>query len=104
MDQNEKPAARNGGPKNILITDWKPHQKNTLRGFFSATLASGLVLHDLMLHEKDGERWIGFPSREWTDSQGLKHYARIVEFSSRAAGDRFREAVLSALGEQVGTL
>jgi hypothetical protein len=60
------------------------HEKKSLRGFFTATLPSGLVLHDLTLHERNGERWIGFPAREWINAKGEKQYTRFAEFASRA--------------------
>jgi hypothetical protein len=28
-----------------------------------------------MFHEKDGARWIGFPAKEYTDSQGQRQFA-----------------------------
>jgi hypothetical protein len=100
-----KPAARadGGGHRNIEIADWKPHRKNTLVGFFSAIFPSGFVMHDLALHEKNGARWIGFPGRQWFNAQGEKQYAQFVEFSSRGAGDRFRDAVLAALDRHLET-
>jgi hypothetical protein len=96
---NAKPAEGNGGHRDreIVISGWKPHSKNTLAGFFTATLASGLVLHDLMLHEKGESRWIAFPAREWTNEQGVKQYARFIEFRDRVTADKFRDAVLAAL-------
>jgi hypothetical protein len=80
----------------IRILEWKPYEKNTLKGFLSVELASGLVLHSLMLHEKNGSRWIGFPAREWVH-EGIKQFARFIEFRDRAAADRFRDQVLDAL-------
>jgi hypothetical protein len=97
-----KPAGDNGGYREIVIADWKPHDKNTLKGFFTASLPSGLVFHDLMLHEKSGTRWIAFPGREWKSSQGNRQYARFVEFRDRATADRFRDAVLAALDRCFG--
>jgi hypothetical protein len=96
-----KPAARNGGHREIVIAAWRPHRKNSLVGFFTATLPSGLVLHDLMLHERNGARWISFPAREWKNAQGEKQYARLIGFSSRAADDRFRDQVLAALDKHL---
>ena len=95
---NAKPAARanGGGNRSIQIADWRPHWKKTLCGFFTATLPNGLVLHDLMLHEKNRARWIGFPAREWKDAEGERQFARHIEFSSRATADKFRDAVLAA--------
>jgi hypothetical protein len=88
-----------GGHREIQISDWKPHNKGTLVGFFSATLPSGLVLHGLMLHRQGEARWIGYPAREYVDQFGTKQYARIIEFTDRATADRFRDAVLDALDQ-----
>jgi hypothetical protein len=85
----------------IVITDWRPHERNTLKGFFTATMPSGLVFHDLMLHEKNAARWIAFPAREWVDALGKKQYARFIEFSNREASDRFRDQVLEALDKHL---
>jgi hypothetical protein len=92
-----KPGVETAGHREITIADWKPHPKNTLRGFFTAALPSGLVIHDCMLHERNGARWIAFPGREWKDAQGNRQFSRFVEFSSRRAAGRFRDAVLDAL-------
>jgi hypothetical protein len=92
-----KDAARNGGQRSIIIAGWKPLIKNTLRAFFSATLPSGITIHNLALHEKGESRWIGLPAREWTDQQGTKQYAKLIEFLDRAVADRFRDEVLAAL-------
>jgi hypothetical protein len=91
-----KPAAAGGGNR-IVISDWRPHSKGSLKGFFDATLPSGMILHGLMLHEHDESRWIGLPAREWTNNQGVKQYARIIEFSSRTVADRFKNSMLEAL-------
>jgi hypothetical protein len=102
--QSAKPAAQlvGDGYRGIHIANWKPHSKNTLRGFFTVTLPSGLILRNLMLHEKGDARWIGFPAREWVNAEGEKQYARFIDFASRAAGDRFRDAVLAALDRHLG--
>ena len=91
-----KTAAANGG-RDLRISNWRPHNKNTLKAFFTAILPSGMVLHNLMLHEKGEARWIGFPAKEYTDPRGQRQFARFVEFNSRAAADWFRDQVLAAL-------
>jgi hypothetical protein len=97
MLANAKPGAGSAGHRNIQIADFRPHEKNTLKAFFTAILPSGLVFHDLMLHEKNSSRWISFPGREYKDAAGNRQYARFVEFVDRAAADRFRDVVLEAL-------
>ena len=38
----------------FAISDWKPYTKNTLRGFFTVTTPCGIVLHNCLLHDKEG--------------------------------------------------
>jgi hypothetical protein len=90
------------GHRDIIIDGWKPLTKNTLRGFFSATLPSGMVLHNLVLHQKGESRWIGLPARGWTNEKGEKQYAQLIEFVDRPTEHRFRDAVLAALDCHLG--
>jgi hypothetical protein len=99
VPREAKPAAGNGGHREIVVSDWKPRVQNTLRGFLSVNLPSGMVIHNLTVHEKDGSRWVGLPAREWTDSQGQKQYAKLIEFSDKATANRFKDAVLHALDQ-----
>ena len=86
-----------GPRREARILEWRPYEKNTLRGFFSVRLASGLILHSLMLHERNERRWIGYPSREWTNPEGEKQYTPIVEFEDPGTANRFRDEMLAAL-------
>ncbi len=106
--QKAKPAAAQGDSgdgyrRTITVRNWKPFHKNTLVGFFSATMPDGVIIHNLTLHEKNGSRWIGMPAREWTNDAGEKQFARLVEFTSREIADTFRDAVLEALDQHLGT-
>jgi predicted DNA-binding transcriptional regulator AlpA len=42
MPQNVKPAGGTGGHQRIVILEWRAHSKNSLQGFLSARLPSGL--------------------------------------------------------------
>jgi hypothetical protein len=85
----------------IAIINWQPRIRNTLRGFFSAILPNGLVLHHLALHEKGETRWVVLPAP--TD-KGPKLYAKFLDFRDRAAADNFRQSVLAALDEHLESL
>ena len=87
--------------RQIVITDWKPFERNTLRGFFSVTLPSGLVIHDCSLHEKGSSRWINFPSQIYTGKDGSTNYKPFLEFRDRKTSVNFRDQVLRALDQQV---
>jgi hypothetical protein len=101
MSENAKPAAGNGGQRSITVADWKPRIQNTLRGFLSVTLPSGMMIHNLTVHEKGESRWVGLPAREWTNVEGLTQYAKLIEFADRATAKRFRDEVLAALDKHL---
>ena len=89
-----------GKPNMMQISAWRSLDKNTLRGAFTLKLESGLVIHDVMLHVKNDQRWIQFPAREYIDPQGQRQFARFIEFRDRQTGDRFRDAVLAVLDNE----
>jgi DNA-binding cell septation regulator SpoVG len=82
----------------LKITNFRPHEKGSLKAFFSVTLPSGLVIHEVKLFEKEsGNRWLGLPSRRFTGKDGTASYTPILEFRDRESCDAFRDAVLTAL-------
>jgi hypothetical protein len=93
-------------PPAIMITDWKARESGTLRGFFTAQLTSGLVLHELMLHERDGNWWISFPSKPMLGADGaalrddsgkVRYSTPLISFTNRRAKDRLTDQLLAAL-------
>jgi hypothetical protein len=82
----------------FAISNWKTLEKNTLRGFFTVTMPSGLILHNCSLHIKNASRWIGLPSQKY-EKNGVANYTPMVEFATREAGDKFRDLVMDALDE-----
>lgn len=96
----------------ITASDWKPLEKNTLRGFVVLRLEpSGLVLRDCTLHRKEGREWIGLPGRPQTDRDGQPRrdpnsgkvlYSPIVEIPDRGARERFQQAALAAVHALIG--
>jgi DNA-binding cell septation regulator SpoVG len=96
--EKAKPAGTSGGHRDFLITNWKAHRKNTLQGFLSITLPSGLVIHNCTLHESSGVRWIGLPARPYTKDDGSTSYATLIEFSTAETRHRFQTAALEAVG------
>lgn len=78
----------------ITVTNARKLSKGALIGFFDVTLPSGMKLKGCTLLEKDGKKWIGLPSREWTKADGTKSYVPIIEIPDRDARDKFNAAVL----------
>jgi hypothetical protein len=74
-------------------------RKNSLVGSFDLQMPSGIIVRGAMLLEKNGQRWINFPSKEWSKPDGKKGYMPLIEFSSAGVRDRFQAHILP-LAEQ----
>ncbi len=89
----------------ITISDWKPLRKGALRGFLTATLPSGLVVHEISVLVSNGKAWASPPSKPLLDRDGRvmvndagkRRYAAIIEFATRELRDRWSSAVIDAL-------
>lgn len=84
----------------IECTEFKPFVKNTLQGFCTLRMEpSGIVIKECSVHEKNGQRWISFPGKPWTDREGKTAYRNIIEIASRKQADQFRDAALKAIDQ-----
>jgi DNA-binding cell septation regulator SpoVG len=97
MLEKAKPAGANGGHREILVSNWVAYEKRTLRSFLTLSLPSGLVIHNCMLHEKDGKQWIALPSRQYKKADGSPTYTPLIEFATKDARQRFQTAALRAV-------
>jgi hypothetical protein len=99
----------------MRAVDWRPITSGSLRGFFDLQLASGIRIHDCMLHERDGSRWVGLPGKAQIDADGRQRidpatgkraYTPVVTIPSSEIREKFRSAALEAvdrlLGQQQG--
>jgi hypothetical protein len=90
-------AVRDAGRIEVRISDWKPFEKNTLKGFLTVTvLPSGISIRDCTYHEKENGRWISFPGRQY-EKNGIMTWTNFIEFESGAAKRAFQDAALEAL-------
>lgn len=89
----------------LVLIDWKPFQKNTLKGFATIRLGKSMKIRDVGVHEKDGKRWASLPSKPMIggdgtairDDSGKIKYVAIVEWMNREAGDDFSQSVVDAI-------
>jgi hypothetical protein len=81
-------------PAAYTVSNARQYKKNTLIGYFTLQMPSGLRIRDMMLHESHGKRWVHFSSKEWVNPDGSKGYSPILEFASREVSDRFQAIVL----------
>jgi hypothetical protein len=83
----------------VKIVSWREVKKGeSLQGSFSIALPSGLRIIDLTYHKrKDGARWVGMPARSYEKADGSTSWIPMVEFTGRAARERFSKQTLQAL-------
>jgi DNA-binding cell septation regulator SpoVG len=94
----------------IRCTKFTPLEKGALRGFADFALDSGMVLHDCMLMESNGRRWLGLPSKQrldrdknpMKDENGKLLYSPIVSVPDRDRRDAFNDAALAAIDAFTG--
>lgn len=86
----------------LRITNYRAHEKNTLRGFFDVTLDTGMTIRGLTHHEKNGRRWVGLPARSFTSDEGAISWSPIVGFEDKEASFQFSDAVIAALDNALG--
>jgi hypothetical protein len=84
-------------PASFIVSEFKHAHKNTLRAIFTLDLPSGLRLIGCTLHEKDGARWISPPAQSYVADDGAKKYKPVVDFTNKAARDRFQASAKEAI-------
>ena len=81
----------------IEILNFKPFEKNTLKGFLDLKMTNiGLTIKGCTCHQKDGQRWIGLPARPYEDEGGNNTWASILYFEDEFH-KKFQRAALEAL-------
>lgn len=90
----------------IIITNWKPMDRNSLRGFLSAQFPSGLIVHEVSVHASNGKVWASPPSKPLIDGtsgnalrdgDGKIRYVPLIAFSDKSLRDRWSKAVVEAV-------
>jgi hypothetical protein len=94
----------------VVLLDWKPLAKGSLRGFARVKLGATLVINDIPVLISNGRAWASLPSKPLVgkdgvairDGSGKQRYAPILEWSIRESSDRFSSAVVDAVRRDYG--
>jgi hypothetical protein len=89
----------------FIVQSFTSIRRNSLRGFATVRLPSGMVLSDVGIHYDSGKYWAAVPSkamisRDGTlikDVNGKIRYAPIISFASKELRDKFSQAVIAAV-------
>ena len=92
----------------VVIRESSVMARNSLRGFATVEFPSGMVVHDVSIHECDGNRWASPPSKHSLsrdgvhicDTSGKGQHTPLVSFSSKDQRDRFSAMVIAPLRAQ----
>jgi hypothetical protein len=84
-----------GGVKAVF---WREANKGSVVGTADLVLSSGIVIKGCgLVRVADGQEFVSFPSRDWTDSQGKRHFQDILAFANPDVAKRFKAAALAAI-------
>jgi hypothetical protein len=89
----------------MKIVDWRPLRRNTLLGFATVEMPSGMVMAEIGIMRADRGEWAAPPSKPQIDRDGVGmkdaagklKYTPIISFTSKEVRDRFSNAVIEAL-------
>ena len=89
----------------FIIEDFQPIVRNTLRGFARVRVPSGMIFHDVAIHQKDGATWAAPSSKPMVGRDGTAikaadgriSYSPVVSFANKELRDRWSAAVIAAL-------
>ncbi len=56
-----------------------------------------MTLHEIKIFEKGANRWLGMPSKEFTNPAGEKKYSELVRFRKDSTVKRFRAQIMEAV-------
>jgi DNA-binding cell septation regulator SpoVG len=56
-----------------------------------------MTLHEVKIFQKGANRWIGMPSKEFTNDKGEKKYTDLVTFDNEGIKNRFRSQIMGAI-------
>lgn len=92
--------------KLVTCAAWKPVERNSLRGFADLYFTKmRMTISDVMLHEKDGKKWVSFPSMPMMDKDGssmkdsagkVRYKKPVISFDDDVK-DRLRDAAVEAI-------
>jgi DNA-binding cell septation regulator SpoVG len=92
----------------FVVESFTSMAKNSLLGFATVRIPSGLVLHDVAVHRQGDSIWVMPPSRPMLgrdgsvmkDTNGKVRYQPIITFRDKQTQARWSAAVIEAMRQQ----
>lgn len=90
----------------MILREWKPFNKNSLRGFATVELTNGLVIGEMPIHNNSGRVWANLPAVPQMENgihrkvDGKGQWKKILHWKSRDISDRFSDEVIGLIREK----
>jgi hypothetical protein len=89
----------------MKILEWRPLRRNTLLGFATVEMPSGMVMAEIGIMRAERGEWAAPPSKPQIDRDGVGmkdaagklKYTPLISFTSKERRDRFSDAVIEAM-------
>src|SRR5438105_15608756 len=84
----------------IEVMSFKQMDKGSLKGFLSLKIPTeydALIIRDVSYFEKEDQKWISFPSKEYMKKDGKKSWIGHLYFESKDYREAFQKDALEAL-------
>ncbi len=89
----------------ITMLDWKPFQRNSLRGFASIRIGAWLIVRDVAVHVTNGRPGAALAAKPILGADGTAQrddarkikYVQLMEWTDKAPRDRFSLSVIEAV-------
>jgi hypothetical protein len=83
----------------MKIIQYKPIDKGHTKGYITLFVpAWGLNIYNITLYEKDGKKWISFPSKSY-EKDGTTKWFSYLRFENQEHMAKFSNEVLKALDD-----
>jgi hypothetical protein len=89
----------------VVCEDFKPVQRNSLRGFARVRFRSGLVISEIAIHVTGGRAWASPPARQMLDRNGTPlrdengkfRWQPLISFATKVQRDDWSDQVVAAV-------
>jgi len=82
----------------IECVEFKPVDNGVFRGVAKIKVKKwGVIISGCALFEKNGHRWISFPSEAYQSDDGKKRYYPFIRFEDKTLMDIFSKEAVSAI-------
>jgi hypothetical protein len=83
----------------VKILEYRPFEKNTLRGFLTVQTPEGWIIRDICIHGRDQSRWLALPAKPIKKEDGSTLWVAIIKQGDRAKWNLFESETFAALDQ-----